>query len=144
MMQLDSPAVSLSWQRWILLPWAREVRRVVISAIDGVAGIGKTALAVHFGHRVAVAFPDGQLYANLRGLILTIHRWLPMMCFPDSCVHWVLTPQTSMDLDEMAGLYRSLLSSRRILVVLDNAATAEQIPAAAARDGRLPGPGHQP
>jgi predicted ATPase len=40
---------------------------VVITAIDGVAGIGKTALAVHFAHRAALAFPDGQLFVNLRG-----------------------------------------------------------------------------
>jgi hypothetical protein len=40
---------------------------VVITAIDGVAGIGKTALAVHFAHRAAAAFPDGQLFVNLRG-----------------------------------------------------------------------------
>jgi NB-ARC domain len=101
---------------------------VVISAIDGVAGIGKTALAVHFGHRVAAAYPDGQLYANLRGFDPD---------YPPLAPHDVLArflralgadpAQTSMDLDEMAGLYRSLLSSRRILVILDNAATAEQI-----------------
>ena len=40
---------------------------MVITAIDGVAGIGKTALAVHFAHRAAAAFPDGQLFVNLRG-----------------------------------------------------------------------------
>ena len=45
----------------------QEGAAVVITAIDGVAGIGKTALAVHFAHRAAAAFPDGQLFVNLRG-----------------------------------------------------------------------------
>ena len=45
----------------------RESAAVVILAIDGVAGIGKSALAVHFAHRVAAGFPGGQLFVNLRG-----------------------------------------------------------------------------
>jgi tetratricopeptide (TPR) repeat protein len=101
---------------------------VVISAIDGVAGIGKTALAVHFGHRVAAAFPDGQLYANLRGFDPdqpplaprdVLSRFLRALGADPS--------QMPMDLDELASVYRSMLGGRRILVVLDNAATAEQI-----------------
>jgi hypothetical protein len=101
---------------------------VVISAIDGVAGIGKTALAVHFGHRVAVAFPDGQLYVNLRGFDPDQPPVDPRDVLPRFLralgADLSLMPA---DLDELASVYRSLLSGRRVLIVLDNAATAEQI-----------------
>ena len=101
---------------------------VVISAIDGVAGIGKTALAVRFGHRVAAAFPDGQLYVNLRGFDpdqppLTSRDILPRFLRALGAD----PSQIPMDVDELASAYRSLLSGRRVLVVLDNAATAEQV-----------------
>jgi tetratricopeptide (TPR) repeat protein len=103
-------------------------RAVIISAIDGVAGIGKTALAVHFAHRVAAAFPDGQLYVNLRGF----DPDQPPLPPHDVLVRFLRAlgtdpPQTPTDLDELAGVYRSLLSGRRVLIVLDNAATAKQI-----------------
>jgi tetratricopeptide (TPR) repeat protein len=101
---------------------------VVISAIDGVAGIGKTALAVHFGHRVAAAFPDGQLYVNLRGF----DPDQPPLAPRDVLLRFLRAlgtdpSQMHTDIDELASVYRSLLSGRRVLVVLDNAATAEQI-----------------
>ena len=101
---------------------------VVISAIDGVAGIGKTALAVHFGHRVAAAFPDGQLYVNLRGFDPDQPPLDPRDVLPRFLralgADLSLMPA---DLDELASVYRSVLSGRRVLIVLDNAVTAEQI-----------------
>ena len=101
---------------------------VVISAIDGIAGIGKTALAVHFAHRVAVAFPDGQLFVNLRGFDPV---QLPLA--PGDVLSGFLRglgadpSQLPADPDELAAMYRSMLSGRRVLIVLDNAANAEQV-----------------
>jgi DNA-binding SARP family transcriptional activator/tetratricopeptide (TPR) repeat protein len=100
---------------------------VVISAITGIPGVGKTALAVHFAHQVADRFPDGQLYVNLRGYESTE----PMS--PDDVLAGFLRalgvkvstiPQS---LDERASLYRSVLAGRRVFVLLDNARTAEQV-----------------
>ena len=101
---------------------------VVISAIDGTAGIGKTALAVHFAHRVAPSFPDGQLFVNLRGfdpdqLPLAPRDVLVGFLHALGADPW----QMSADLDELAAMYRSLVSGRRVLIVLDNAASAEQV-----------------
>jgi len=102
-------------------------RPVVISAIAGAGGVGKTSLAVHWAHRVRDRFPDGQLYVNLRGFspepqlqpsqVLT--GFLSALGVPGAAV-----PR---DIDAMTGLYRSLLADRRVLVLLDNAATAEQV-----------------
>jgi DNA-binding SARP family transcriptional activator len=100
---------------------------VVISAIAGAAGIGKTTLAVHWGHRVRDRFPDGQLYVNLRGYapgppvqpIDALARFLRALGVPPE--------QLPVDLDEAAARYRSLLADRRVLVLLDNAVSAEQV-----------------
>ncbi len=102
-------------------------RAVVISAIGGTAGVGKTALAVHWAHQVADRFPDGQLYVNLRGY----HPGQPMLA-ADALAGFLLAldvpgAEIPPGLDERAALYRSLLSRRRMLVVLDNAAEAEQV-----------------
>jgi len=101
---------------------------VVITAIDGVAGIGKTALAVHFAHRAAAAFPDGQLFVNLRGF----DPDYPPLASGDVLARFVRAlgadpSQLPADLDELAAMYRSQLSGRRVLVVLDNAASAGQV-----------------
>jgi DNA-binding SARP family transcriptional activator/tetratricopeptide (TPR) repeat protein len=101
---------------------------VVISAIDGTAGIGKTALAVHFAHQVAGQFPDGQLYVNLRGF----DPAAPPLA-PGEAIRIVLdalavpAAQVPTGLDAQAGLYRSLLAGRRLLVLLDNARDADQV-----------------
>ena len=101
---------------------------MVISAVDGMPGIGKTALAVHWAHQVADRFPDGQLYINLRGFdpsslpvpaAEAIRGFLDAFGIPASQIPW--------SLDAQAGLYRSLLAGRRVLVVLDNARNVEQV-----------------
>jgi tetratricopeptide (TPR) repeat protein/transcriptional regulator with XRE-family HTH domain len=101
---------------------------VVISAIGGSAGIGKTALAVHWGHRVSDRFPDGQLYVNLRGF----DPVEPPMT-PSAAVRYFLDslgvpPQRiPTDIEAQYGLYRSIMAGRRMLVMLDNAREAEQV-----------------
>jgi DNA-binding SARP family transcriptional activator len=101
--------------------------RVVISAMAGAAGVGKTALAVHWAHRVRTRFPDGQLYVNLRGYAAG-----PPMRPIDALALFlralgVPAERVPVDVEEAAAVYRSLLSDRRILVVLDNAASAAQV-----------------
>ncbi|WP_238412483.1 AfsR/SARP family transcriptional regulator [Saccharothrix deserti] len=101
---------------------------VVISAINGTAGVGKTTLALHWASQSGHRFPDGQLYVNLRGFDPT---GVPMS--PDGALRGFLgalgVPQERIPsgLDEQVGLYRSLLAERRVLVVLDNAADSEQV-----------------
>ncbi len=101
---------------------------VVISAVGGTAGIGKTTLAVHFAHQVADQFPDGQLYVNLRGFDPTgspvttaeaIRGFLEAFGVPGERIP--VTPGAQM------ALYRSLLADRRVLVMLDNARDADQV-----------------
>jgi tetratricopeptide (TPR) repeat protein len=94
---------------------------VVISAISGTAGIGKTMLAVHWAHRVADRFPDGQLYVNLRGFHPTGRPVTPaeaLRGFLDAL--GVPAERVPADLDARIGLYRSLLADRQVLVLLDN------------------------
>ncbi|MEO3805139.1 BTAD domain-containing putative transcriptional regulator [Nonomuraea sp. B1E8] len=98
-----------------------------VVAIAGTAGVGKTSLAVHFGHRHAASFPDGQLYVNLRG-----HSQGPEMAPVEALIRMlgslgVPAEQIPPDEEAAAGLYRSCLAGRRVLVLLDNALTAEQV-----------------
>lgn len=99
---------------------------VVVSAVAGRAGVGKTALAVHVAHQVRSAFQDGQLYVNLRGAqaqaldpSAVLSGFLQALGVEPAAV-----PQ---DPDERAGLFRSVLADRRVLVVLDNAASEAQV-----------------
>jgi len=100
---------------------------IVISAIGGTAGVGKTALAVRWAHQVAGRFPDGQLYVNLRG-----HDPAEPIRPADALVGFLRSlgvPGQEIPAEEhdRAAQYRSLLAGRRVLVILDNAGSAEQV-----------------
>jgi DNA-binding SARP family transcriptional activator/Tfp pilus assembly protein PilF len=99
----------------------------VISAIDGTAGVGKTALAVHWAHQVAGRFPDGQLYVNLRGY--DPDRPMPAGDALAGFLRSLGLPGQEIppEEDERAARYRSLLSGKRMLVLLDNAWSVEQV-----------------
>lgn len=101
---------------------------VVISAIGGMAGIGKTALAVRWAHQVADRFPDGHLYVNLRGYDPAGQPVAPaeaLRAFLDAFE--VPAERIPVGVDAQASLYRSIMSGRRVLVVLDNARAAAQV-----------------
>jgi len=100
---------------------------VVISAIAGTAGVGKTALAVHWAHRIADRFPDGQLHVNLGGYApgppVSAIQALRQLLYGLG----LRADQIPVEVDAAAGLYRSLMAGRRMLVVLDNARDAGQV-----------------
>jgi transcriptional regulator with XRE-family HTH domain len=115
----------------LLLPGTAEhaepMGPVVISAVSGTAGVGKTALAVRWAHRAAGEFPGGQLYVNLRGYDPdqpvtpgdALAGFLQALGVPSADI-----PLAEAD---RAARYRSLLAGKRLLVVLDNAASEEQV-----------------
>ncbi len=99
-----------------------------VIVVSGTAGVGKTTLAVHWAHRVRTRFPDGQLYVNLRGFHHTgdavtatdaLHGFLTALGVPPGRVPG--------DLEARAAQYRTLLSGKRMLVLLDNARDADHV-----------------
>jgi tetratricopeptide (TPR) repeat protein/transcriptional regulator with XRE-family HTH domain len=101
---------------------------VVISAIGGTAGVGKTALALHWAHQVAHRFPDGQLYGNMRGFDSSGDPASPAEGIRGFLDAFGVPPERIPSApDAQAGMYRSLLAARKMLIVLDNARDEQQI-----------------
>jgi DNA-binding SARP family transcriptional activator len=99
---------------------------VVVSALWGTAGVGKTALSVHWAHRVRDRFPDGQLFVNLRGFGPSNVMLQPSEVLRDFLeALGVQAARIPSDLDARAALYRSVLAGRRVLVLIDNARDAD-------------------
>jgi DNA-binding SARP family transcriptional activator/DNA-binding XRE family transcriptional regulator/Flp pilus assembly protein TadD len=112
----------------ILAAAGEQPASVVISAVSGTAGIGKTTLAVHWAHTVADRFPDGQLYVNLRGFDPSGSAMEPVEAVRGFLDALGVPPQRiPVGLQAHTALYRSLLAHRRVLVVLDNARDADQV-----------------
>lgn len=98
-----------------------------VCVIAGTAGVGKTSLAVRWAHRARHRFPDGQLYVNLRGYdpgepvgpAQVLERFLTALGVPAAAL--------PAEVEDRSALFRTLLVSRRVLIVLDNAATVGQV-----------------
>ncbi len=104
-----------------------EAGAATLAAISGTAGVGKSALAAHWAHRVRERFPDGQLYADLHGHafgppvrpIEVLARFLPALGVP--------AERVPADLESAAALFRTLLTGQRVLVLLDDAVSPDQV-----------------
>lgn len=98
-----------------------------VAVLDGTGGAGKTTLIIHWAHRVQDQFPDGTLFVNLRGYGPSMPLDPAVVLGGFLTALGVTQNQIPAELDAAVGSFRSSLANRRVLVVLDNAATAEQV-----------------
>ncbi|HVV09996.1 AfsR/SARP family transcriptional regulator [Amycolatopsis sp.] len=113
------PAAGLLAGRDAELAWLNGLPDGAVGVVTGAAGVGKTSLTVWWAHRVAPRFPDGVLFAPLSGPADVLTQFLLGLGVPAAD----LPEQVS----ERVALYRSLIAGRRMLVLLDDAASAEQV-----------------
>ncbi|MFD6563204.1 helix-turn-helix domain-containing protein [Micromonospora profundi] len=104
----------------------RRMSAVVICVLTGPSGIGKTALALHWAHRVAPRFADGVLYLDLRGSRPDDQVVAPSDALGSLIQALDVPGDIPCDPAARAGLYRSALAGRRMLIVLDDARDADQ------------------
>ncbi|ALG14818.1 hypothetical protein AOZ06_15710 [Kibdelosporangium phytohabitans] len=97
-----------------------------VTAIDGMAGVGKTALAVRLAHQLAPQYPDGQLFLDLHAYTPGSTPLTPAAAL-DKLLRAIGVSAIPDDVDERAALWRTRLSGRRMLIVLDNAADTAQV-----------------
>ncbi|MGW3467104.1 ATP-binding protein [Saccharopolyspora sp. NPDC000995] len=111
-----------------LLAGARGDGVVLLSTIDGTAGVGKSTLAVHWAHRMRDRFPDGELYVNLRGFDPIAEPMTPNEALGRFLAALDVAPDRIPPSDDArAAMFRSLVHEKRMLVLLDNARTADQV-----------------
>ncbi|NUT48315.1 MAG: tetratricopeptide repeat protein [Saccharothrix sp.] len=124
--QLPAPQRWFTGRRKEIADLAEPAATVVITAIGGAGGIGKTALALHWAHQHVDDFPDGQLYVNLRGFDPAGEPVTPQSALR-GFLEALGVGDPPADLDAQAALYRSLVADKRLLVVLDNARDTNQV-----------------
>jgi DNA-binding SARP family transcriptional activator len=100
---------------------------VVVCAIDGTAGVGKSTLAIHVGHLLTPRFTDGMLYVDLQGSTMGLAPLEPLEVLRRWLRAFGTETPADQGLPEVAARFRSTLAHRRVLIVLDNAASASQV-----------------
>jgi tetratricopeptide (TPR) repeat protein len=112
---------------WSADDGANAAPTVVVSAITGTPGVGKTALALHWAHQIRQHFPDGDLYIDMRG-----YGSVPSLIEEQALDKFLRSLNVSpdlipVDIEERAALFRSVVSNKRLLIVIDNVASVRQV-----------------
>jgi hypothetical protein len=111
-----------------LLNGAKTDGAVLLSTIDGVAGVGKSTFVVHWAHQTRERFPDGELYVNLRGFDPAAEPMTPGEALAEFLAALDIPPERiPTSADARAALFRSSMNGKRMLVLLDNARSADQV-----------------
>lgn len=109
-----------------------------VVAMHGMAGVGKTSLAVRAAHVLAPRYPDGQLFVDLHGFTHSVGPRPTLETVMTRVLRRLHTSNSALpdNIEELSSLYRSVLAERRVLLLLDNAASADQV------EALLPGTSH--